>query len=486
MLRCEYVGGCSYTSAVLGLMGPGSVFVRPKAFVDLHVPQNFFLVKEQSGWRIDWPALGDKIYLLPSLYAYKGQIGVSKEDAYIYSIVQEKIRDPVGEDACCIEPAVFFAEKEDFKVDLTEVIASVIESSLDFKLPILQTSSVEKERILTSAPDRYIVVCERAVGFGRNWEGLKKIVASVTNLPIIEVVERNKELFSLIEGADFVVSVNTSVVPIAGGFQVPLIAVSNKENWGNGVLQHRVSQFLETEVLECVQAEEVRKKVTGLLNRSRLKCWCGEVKGERRVIENLRIIVCERCGTFRQDVKLSDVGLDTFYQNLYGKWRQVLEKAKFYEDRFAHDVLVSRLRLQEWGHVRGRDWLDVGSGNGALIYILKEEGWNVVGLEKRKVGYPTITWAKAEKYDVISYIDVLEHCFPEAEILKAKEHLRPGGVLIVELPNAFEEPKHFRRLQHLFFFTDGTFRKFVDKCDMRVLKFLKPLKGKMTYILKER
>lgn len=94
-------------------------------------------------------------------------------------------------------------------------------------------------------------------------------------------------------------------------------------------------------------------------------------------------------------------------------------------------------------------WLDVGFGNGALLFTAEEYGFTPVGLDLRKgnvqamqgVGFEAhcadvTELAQPERFQVVSMADVLEHMPYPAEGLKAAHRqLAPGGVLLLSMPN---------------------------------------------------
>jgi SAM-dependent methyltransferase len=95
-------------------------------------------------------------------------------------------------------------------------------------------------------------------------------------------------------------------------------------------------------------------------------------------------------------------------------------------------------------------WLDVGYGNGALMMTAAEYGYAVTGLEVRadsvakmkQLGFEAhavelADFRPAEPFDVLSMADVLEHMpFPKPALVRARELLKPGGVLLLSMPNA--------------------------------------------------
>jgi SAM-dependent methyltransferase len=102
--------------------------------------------------------------------------------------------------------------------------------------------------------------------------------------------------------------------------------------------------------------------------------------------------------------------------------------------------------------------LDFGCGNGAFARWMNAAGYDVVGLEPFSLGATTATErltlyrqplesvaAELGAFDVITLWQVLEHMARPVSVLRdLRRHLRPGGILIVSVPN-------FRSWQSRFF-----------------------------------
>jgi SAM-dependent methyltransferase len=94
-------------------------------------------------------------------------------------------------------------------------------------------------------------------------------------------------------------------------------------------------------------------------------------------------------------------------------------------------------------------WLDVGFGNASLLFTAREFGFQPVGLDLRarevetlrKIGIPShladiATFETAERFAVVSLMDVLEHMpFPREGLRAAHRLLEPDGVLFLSMPN---------------------------------------------------
>jgi protein O-GlcNAc transferase len=98
----------------------------------------------------------------------------------------------------------------------------------------------------------------------------------------------------------------------------------------------------------------------------------------------------------------------------------------------------------------GGRWLDVGFGDGALLTTAAEYGYQVVGVDPRaenvrlmrEAGYEAHAslfedFRAGDPFDVVSLADALEHMpFPKSALHKARELLRPGGLLFLSMPNS--------------------------------------------------
>jgi SAM-dependent methyltransferase len=94
-------------------------------------------------------------------------------------------------------------------------------------------------------------------------------------------------------------------------------------------------------------------------------------------------------------------------------------------------------------------WLDVGIGNGALLFTAQEYGFDPVGTDLRAGNVAALDAIGIEAHaiditdlslsspcSVISMADVLEHMpFPKRGLEAANRLLSDGGVLLVSMPN---------------------------------------------------
>ncbi len=143
---------------------------------------------------------------------------------------------------------------------------------------------------------------------------------------------------------------------------------------------------------------------------------------------------------------------------------------------------------------RGR-LLDVGCGTGGGLASLREQGWDVTGIELNSAAallarqrvdgrihigdFEEVSLA-GECFDVIRFCHSLEHLpSPRRALEKAHRLLQPGGLLWIEVPNAASlERRIFGRHwfawglpEHLYHFTPRTLARLLACTSFRPVKF---------------
>lgn len=187
---------------------------------------------------------------------------------------------------------------------------------------------------------------------------------------------------------------------------------------------------------------------------------CGDSKrevisilGGEQTDAGLSLLVCKECGHVHYNKLPNDEWHDNFYKANWDKNRRSNSK-----------VEVSPFPGSFWSHFfalnipRDAKILDFGCGFGKRMLELKELGYsNVWGVElgehRAKVAQryfsdrvvlgsdkEAIELAKSEKFDLIYSTHVLEHIpDPVPTLIRLKEALKPCGLNLVVVPNAFHE-----------------------------------------------
>ena len=163
--------------------------------------------------------------------------------------------------------------------------------------------------------------------------------------------------------------------------------------------------------------------------------WCGRPLDDRAVRLHGRTR-CAQCGAATTDPWPSETEL----QSAYGTWYRP-EAGRF---SFIGDAVLSRTRALLAGRLNQiappGPVLDVGAGKGVLIDALHRQGREAIGLERDSrrpdVRDEALKDVQGE-WAALVFWHSLEHLpDPGDAIRQAARLLRPGGVLVVAVPNS--------------------------------------------------
>jgi len=147
---------------------------------------------------------------------------------------------------------------------------------------------------------------------------------------------------------------------------------------------------------------------------------------------------------------------------------------------------TAALRLDEIeGFVPHGRFLEVGFGSGHALQEVRRRGWDVFGIElartcvdaMRAEGIPAIRAEPPsydgpdEAFDVIGMYSVIEHTHhPDAYLRRARALLKPGGVLVLRLPDTSAQGPPASLLAHLYHFNSATIIELLRRCHFEVLQ----------------
>jgi len=183
--------------------------------------------------------------------------------------------------------------------------------------------------------------------------------------------------------------------------------------------------------------------------------------------------------------------------DLVGRW-----EAAHLVDALAHGAVLRRnhraalARIARHARPPGR-LLDFGCGFGLFLDTARQVGWDVAGIDplpghgayaRGALGLDVVSDTlrpdtfPAARFDVVTAFQVFEHLpDPRAELAALRRLLRPGGLLVVEVPNVATplvrllggRHRHFVA-DHLWFFAPATLRRFLESGGFEVLEVARP------------
>ncbi len=200
-----------------------------------------------------------------------------------------------------------------------------------------------------------------------------------------------------------------------------------------------------------------------------------------------RVVRCAACGLGVLDPRPTPAELAELYGQEYFE-TNLMESGAPGSPQFEKRLGLEahRIRLFRWAKKRGRV-LDVGCGYGYFLAACQAKGYDVHGIElsgfaashaSQTLGLPVTMGALDEvdlppaSFDVVTMWHVLEHTQdPLAALARAREWLRPDGLLVVEVPN--HQSTDARAFwpdwvgwglpYHLFHFTPSTLARVLEK-----------------------
>ncbi len=228
-------------------------------------------------------------------------------------------------------------------------------------------------------------------------------------------------------------------------------------------------------------------------------CLCNADDSRLLMIdEGQRVVRCSRCGFIYCDPIPALEELQDYYADSYRDvdgWSQTFGHDRFY-------VFQEGLKEIRRYHSSG-SLLDVGCSLGLFLRWARQAGFETAGVE---LSPPAAKFARERlglnvhcgtlqdapfapaSFDVVTFWDVLEHVAdPYDNLRRARELIKPGGLLVVRVPNVGFHLLRTRLMRlirrdgftgldarnHLNHFTARTLRALLERAGFRVLK-IKP------------
>lgn len=208
----------------------------------------------------------------------------------------------------------------------------------------------------------------------------------------------------------------------------------------------------------------------------------------------LRVVVCDNCGVVHNDPIPTASELTNFYKNEYR-----ISYKKTREPKVRHSAryfpAVARHIQKFWKYYQNAERvLDIGSGSGEFVYLMRDLGKDVVGLEptkdyaefcQKRYGLAIVNgeidhFTPPALYDHIRLHHVVEHLRdPIAHLRLASQWLKKEGTIFVSVPD-FEQycrvktPGSIFHYGHIYNFDRDSFDYLVKSAGLKILERTSP------------
>lgn len=214
---------------------------------------------------------------------------------------------------------------------------------------------------------------------------------------------------------------------------------------------------------------------------------------------------CIRCQVVHVMPLPSREALQDYYEREFYQHEKPDYIARYEEDRAWWETCVHGPLLRQAGDACGQvtphlSILDVGAGPGIALDVAAGDGWQTAAIEPSPVcaqrlrerghwvyqgsveGYHEAVKDMGRQYHMVYLYEVLEHQpHPEAFLRCCLDLLKPGGILVVCVPNDGSplqeevckhlqcEPYWYAPPQHLTYFTGATLQRLLQRCGLSIV-----------------
>lgn len=216
------------------------------------------------------------------------------------------------------------------------------------------------------------------------------------------------------------------------------------------------------------------------------------VTDKTRFNTSCRFVKCSNCGLVYMNPRPTEEELKFFYSNEYRSLYNPSTAPKVF-DKENNPLAGKRVTLVDRFASHHGKALDVGCATGNFLRILKDKGWQTLGIEPnveysdyaKEQGLDIFVGTLDEKefdeeaFHVVTLFHTLEHLRnPLDSLLKIKRWLVPGGLCFIEVPNLgtlrLKISRTFRTYYfqpaHNYEFSPLALKRMLEKAGFKVLQ----------------
>jgi len=214
-----------------------------------------------------------------------------------------------------------------------------------------------------------------------------------------------------------------------------------------------------------------------------------QIRSKDRDGNPLRSVICHDCGLVWTDPRPTPEQVRAFYASEYR-----LDFKGTYQPKLKHTFRSGKVAMDRFSRMRqvlpkDARILDVGAGGGEVVYVLRALGFDASGLEPNegyaryaaetlglpvRQGFHQDELVEAQSQDAITMFHMVEHLEnPLATLRNVHRWLRPGGVLVVEVPNVeavCQQPHSQFHRGHLYHFNFATLEKLGERAGFNAIE----------------
>ena len=242
--------------------------------------------------------------------------------------------------------------------------------------------------------------------------------------------------------------------------------------------------MIETRILynKCplCESDKLQKSVTGDCSKHTLY--------KKEIPPTMQWIDCQNCSHQFVDGYFNNEALNLIFNKTHDNQKvgYEIEKQRYISSRIIEKILTYK---------SNGVWLDVGFGNGSLIFTAQEYGFKVIGLDLRKDNVETLKNLGVEAYcnkleeidfktkiTVASLMDVLEHIpYPKQALKVLHSKMEENGYLIISMPNSESiiwklmsqqnQNPYLGEIEHYHNFSRTRLFELLEECGFSIVKY---------------
>lgn len=202
----------------------------------------------------------------------------------------------------------------------------------------------------------------------------------------------------------------------------------------------------------------------------------------------LRTVISQATGLVYADPRADNDTIDDFYRSTYRRFYKSASKPKWKHTARNAYIAGQRVEMIKSLVAKRAAVLDIGTGSGELLYVGRKNGFDMQGIEvdqayaqfgRKSYGAKIINESlrsailPEQHFDMVTIFHVLEHLpDPKQALTKITATLKPGGYVLIEVPNIESLDTRFRQKWHpghLFHFNCATLPALARVCGLQTL-----------------